>query len=97
MRAGIGHRESSVVPCAAVHPFLNGSVFYALMPMITVVGSSGESKERSWRVKCVDGSKVGDIVNSLARKKRKKDVRVAAQNIESSLLDESLFLIHRRI
>ena len=45
----------------------------------------------------MDGSKVGDIVNLLARMKRKKDVRVAAQNIESSLLDESLFLIHRRI
>ena len=54
------------------------------MLTITVVGSSGELNERSWRVRCVDGSKVDDVVNSLARKNPKKAVRVAAQNIESS-------------
>ena len=86
-----------VAPSGIEHPSLNGSVFEALMPTITVVGSSGELNDRSWRVRCVDGSKVDDVVNSLARKNPKKAVRVAAQNIESSKFDESLCLIHRSI
>ena len=64
-------------------PFLNGSVFEALIFKCMHEGADGESTAMSWTPKCLEGEKLARLgtVNSEARRKPKYPREQAAQNM----------------